>query len=221
MPPQQAVRTDDEDVHDKEETGGMECRLLMVAIHVPETTMNIQPKQLHTALATHASGAMKRAMVSGGLAGLFSLVTLAVRGRQELKSAAAPLNAPSHWVHGQEALAQNRPTLRHTVPGVLIHQASGVFWGLLFDQVWQRVVRRAPREATTSLPVVALGAASLTAVAALVDLKMVPDRLTPGFQKRLSSKGTAMVYVSFAVGLAAGAALLMRHRDQGQGQGQG
>jgi hypothetical protein len=53
-------------------------------------------------------------------------------------------------------------------------------------------------------------AAAVSALAAVVDLKLVPHRLTPGFQERLSSKSLALVYGSFAAGLFAGMIALRR-----------
>lgn len=169
---------------------------------------------LAASLRQHAAGSFKRAAVSGGLAGLFSLLTLVWRGRRELGRPAAPLNAPGQWVYGEEALRADRADVKHTLPGVVIHQASAVFWGLLFDQLWQRARGHTRQGDAQHLPALAAGAVGLTAVAAVVDLKTVPDRLTPGFEKRLSSRGVFMVYASFAVGLAAGALLLERRQGR-------
>ena len=56
-----------------------------------------------------------------------------------------------------------------------------------------------------------LRGSQLTAVAAWVDLRLVPHRLTPGFQRRLSSRSLLMVYTLFGMGLAAGSYLAKRH----------
>jgi hypothetical protein len=170
---------------------------------------------LNRLLRSHAADAFKRALVSGGFAGLLSLVTLVVRSRQELGKPAAAVNAPSQWVHGDEALSADSLDARHTLTGTLIHQASAVFWGLLFEQLRQRFFSQKGQGAA-HLPALAAGAAGLTAVAAVVDLKCVPSRLTPGFDKRLSNTSLVMVYASFAVGLAAGAAVLSRRSSQGR-----
>ena len=54
-------------------------------------------------------------------------------------------------------------------------------------------------------------AVAVSAVAAVVDLACVPDRLTPGFERRLSERSLVMVYTAFAAGLAlAGLAALRR-----------
>lgn len=160
---------------------------------------------LRGALAQAALSSVKRAAVSGTLAGLLSMGVMAQRGRSETGSAVAPINAPSHWVYGDQALAQDDASLRYTLPGALIHQASGVFWGLLFDQLLRGGSGR-------NIKRVALAAAGTTAVAALVDLKLVPQRLTPGFERRLSSRSVFLTYGAFAVGLALGGLLLRGRR---------
>lgn len=163
------------------------------------------PTSVRAAFAQAALASAKRAAVTGTLAGLLSMGVMAQRGRRETGSAIAPINAPSHWVYGEPALRQDAASLRYTVPGALIHQASGVFWGLLFDQLLRGGSGR-------TLKRIALGAAGTTAVAALVDLKLVPQRLTPGFERRLSTRSVFMTYGAFAVGLALGGWLLRGRR---------
>lgn len=160
---------------------------------------------LRGALAQAVLSSVKRAAVSGTLAGLLSMGVMARRGRQETGSAVAPINAPSHWVYGDKALVQDDASLRYTLPGALIHQASGVFWGLLFDQLLRGGAGR-------NIKRVALAAAGTTAIAAAVDLKLVPQRLTPGFERRLSSRSVFLTYGAFAVGLALGGLLLRGRR---------
>jgi len=47
-------------------------------------------------------------------------------------------------------------------------------------------------------------------VAALVDLRLVPERLTPGFERRLSRRSLAWTYVGFGAGLALAGLLAQR-----------
>jgi hypothetical protein len=49
-----------------------------------------------------------------------------------------------------------------------------------------------------------LDAAAVTAVAAVVDFKVVPERLTPGFEKRLTPFSVTIAYGALAVGMALG-----------------
>jgi hypothetical protein len=137
-------------------------------------------------------------MVAGTVAGLTSLAALAVRGRVEGRSPWGPVNAPSHWVWGNRALRQDGPRPRYTVTGLLVHQLAAGFWGVLHEKFLG--IRGKPKPPGSLLR----DAAATTAVAAVVDLALVPHRLTPGFQDRLSPRGLVAVYSLFALGLALG-----------------
>lgn len=143
--------------------------------------------------------------LSATAASLLSMAVLLWFGRRE-STPAAPLNAVSHWVHGDSALRRDRPSVRHTGLGVLIHSASSVFWAVAYEVAVLRRRRRVP------LGELAVGAAATTAVAALVDLKLVPERLTPGFEHRLSRTGLVATYAAFGAGLLLAAAALRGRR---------
>jgi len=142
-------------------------------------------------------------LLAGGLAAaLLSGLVLAWRGRAETGSAAAPINAPSQWLHGREALRQDEPSWRYTAIGALVHAASSMLWAGLYD-----LLRKRREQHGHGSPAGALAdAAAVTAVAAVVDFKLVPDRLSPGFQHRLSRPAVVLTYASFAAGL------LLAHR---------
>ena len=137
-------------------------------------------------------------LVAGGLAAaLLSGLALAWRGRTEAGSAAAPINAPSQWLHGREALREDGVTWRHTALGALVHGASSMLWAGLYELLRERRERRGSTGTAAALA----DAAAVTAVAAVVDFKLVPDRLSPGFQHRLSRPAVVLAYASFAAGL--------------------
>ncbi len=148
-----------------------------------------------------------RVLICGLIAGSLSLAMMARRGQVDTGHVLLPLNAPSHWLHGNPALVQTAPSRRYTVWGVVIHQASSLMWATLFDQMLRQ--RRQP----PTLPALSATAAGVTAVAALVDLRLVPHRLTPGFQHHLSTRSLALVYATFGAGLLLGALLLPRSRS--------
>lgn len=143
-------------------------------------------------------GFASRVLLSGSLASVVSAAVLAWRGRSETGSAYSGVNAPAHWVWGDESLRRNDPSVKHTLVGATVHHASGLFWATFYE--WLQARRRRPTPAT-----MLVDAAALTAVAAVVDLKLTPKRLTPGFEHRLSRPSLAGVYVAFAAGLALGA----------------
>lgn len=142
--------------------------------------------------------ALREGMVSGGLASIASTVALAVAGRRENKRTAAPVNAISHWIWGNPALAKNAMTWRYTAAGYLVHHAASLFWATLHARVWAN----AQQERTPAAN--AISSTATAAVACLVDFRLTPHRLTPGFQHRLSRPAIALVYGCFALGLALG-----------------
>lgn len=151
--------------------------------------------------------AFKDAVIVGSFASLTSLAVLALRSRSENGSAWASVNAPSHWLWGQAALTQDRASLRYTATGFVIHHLSAGFWGVLHEKLLGEAGRR------QSAPTLLRNAALTSAVAAVVDFALVPQRLSPGFQRRLSSPSLTLVYTLFAVGLAAGSYLTGRRNS--------
>ena len=143
-----------------------------------------------------------RTLISGSCAAVASALALAALGKRELGSAATPVNGPSQWVWGRQAPYEDGFSVRHTVVGYAIHHAASFVWAALFEAMR---LRARPGLASTIKV-----AATTTAIGSLVDLQLTPDRLTPGFQKRLSRAALAGVYAAFAAGLAAGAVLHSR-----------
>lgn len=149
--------------------------------------------------------ALRAAIVSGTLASACSTLVLAWRGRRDTGSTAASLNAPSHWLWPR-ALREDRASLRYTLTGVLVHHAAAIFWACLYERLAPQGRARTPAAALRD-------AATITAVAAVVDLQLVPERLTPGFERRLERDSLRWVYVAFAGGLAMAGLLAARRAD--------
>ena len=144
---------------------------------------------------------MRDGALAGSLASLLSAAALVVCGQRREREPAAPVNAISHWVWGDAALEKDRPTLRHTALGYLIHHGASLFWSTLHTRAWGP-------PGTHVLP----KAAATAATAAFVDYNLTPRRFTPGFEHRLTKPQLAAVYVCFALGLAIGDAWLTRSR---------
>ncbi|WP_332675236.1 hypothetical protein [Aromatoleum sp.] len=154
---------------------------------------------------THWLQTLRRAALSGTTASTLSLAALTVCGVRDCRSAFAPVNAVSHWIWARRALRQADGSLRYTLPGYAIHHAASVFWALFYEEgvAWLRPVRVAQH--------VGAGAA-VAAIACFVDLRMTPERLTPGFERRLSNRSLAWVYLAFGAGLALPAVLKATRR---------
>jgi hypothetical protein len=132
-----------------------------------------------------------------------SAAMLLWRGRRDAGSAAAPINAVAHWLWPRAALRQDGVSARFTATGLGVHFAAALLWCGLYERL-----RARPGAAT---PAHAVGdAVAVAAVAAVVDLACVPDRLTPGFEKRLSARSLVLVYAGFAAGLSLGGLAALR-----------
>jgi hypothetical protein len=138
----------------------------------------------------------RAALVSGSVASVVSTAMAALCGRQETGSAVAPTNATSHWVWGDRAARQDAPSVRYTALGYLIHHAAAVFWATFFERWFGRARERGDVRATVG------GAVLVAALACVVDYRFTPQRLTPGYEKRLSRLSLLAVYTAFAAGLA-------------------
>ena len=150
--------------------------------------------------------ALREGLVSGTVAAVLSATYMAWRGQQR-GTPAAPINAVSHWLFGDESLERDEPSVRHTLTGFAVHHGAAIFWGVLHARFWG-----ARPEAKRPLPALAGGLAA-SAVACFVDYQLTPRRLQPGYENRLSHRELTGVYAWFGVGLAAGS-LLMRRSQQ-------
>ena len=148
---------------------------------------------------------LTQGLLAGSLASAFSTAVLALTGRREAGSAAAPLNAVSHWYWGDEAFGRQEADLGHTAVGYLTHHSAAIFWATVYAALASQ------KPASRTLPGVLLGAAATSATAYLTDFKFTPHRFTPGYEHRLSTEALLAVHAALAVGLAAGALALRDH----------
>jgi hypothetical protein len=142
------------------------------------------------------------ALASGGAASIASTVALLAYGEHECGDMAAPLNGPSQWVWGRHAPYRDGFSWRYTFVGFLVHHLASTFWAAIYAAM--RGPRAPPARSVAT-------AATVAAVAYVVDYRLTPQRLTPGFEHRISRRALAAVYVLFAAGLAAGALVRARH----------
>jgi hypothetical protein len=148
--------------------------------------------------------ALQRGLVSGATSSLLSTAALAILGKTEAGTAYGPTNAISHWIWGDRAARQDQATMRHTLPGYLIHHASATFWAVLFERFCSPLLDRKHTPTTLGM------ATAASAVACFTDYQLTPRRLHPGYEQRLSRPSLTLVYGTFGIGLAVGAMLCRR-----------
>lgn len=161
-----------------------------------------------------AGATLRRALVSGSVAGLVSTVALWRRGRRDTGDPVTPLNGPSQWLLGKHASYQDGFRLPHTLLGLGIHHAMSIFWALPFEHFG------GGRHPARPLAAAIVPASVTAATACFVDFRLTPERFTPGFERRLSRASLAVVYGAFALGLVLGRVLnegLAASRDRRPG----
>jgi hypothetical protein len=156
-------------------------------------------------------GILERAVISGTVSGLATAGIASFAGKHENGSYAAPLNATSHIIWGEEAAYHDRPSLKYTLTGFLLNHASTIFWASFYEKLFgshgtRQYMRRLPFTASpepVSLVKPLCGGAAVAAAAYVIDYHLIPKRFTPGFEKRVSGKSLTAIFAALAVGLAA------------------
>ncbi len=141
-------------------------------------------------------GVVRAAAASGSVASVVSSLALARLARADGRAALRPVNATSHWLHGDAAGRFEGADLAHTAVGYATHHAATLFWAVIFE-AWLG------RRRLSALPMLER-AMAMSAVAAVVDYGATPRRFTPGWELVLRPRDMAAAYVAMALGLAAG-----------------
>lgn len=109
-------------------------------------------------------------------------------------SAWAPLNAVSHIVWGDEAARHTEASAAYTATGAALNGGAMLMWATAHTALR----RRLPPGPAASI----IAGATVAAAAYVTDYYLVPKRLTPGFEKRLSGRSMFWIYAALAAGLA-------------------
>lgn len=148
------------------------------------------------------------ALITGSVASVVTALALGLLARAEGRSGVQPLNATSHWLHGDDAARVQKADVAHTGVGCATHHASAMFWAAQLE-AW---LQASPPQSPTAL----VGrAAAVSALAAVVDYAIAPKRLTPGWEHVLSKPSMVGAFASLALGLAAGATVSRSLRSTG------
>lgn len=104
---------------------------------------------------------------------------------------APALNATSHIVWGERAFDVDDADLKHTLVGALLNAAAMLAWSTVYELLPEQ---RAPRASIAK-------AAGVTIASYVTDYYLIPKRLTPGFEERISPRALGAVYVALGLGL--------------------
>jgi len=150
----------------------------------------------------NAESYTRNAWATAGLTTAATTIAALVISKLETGSAAAGLNATSHIVWGDEAARVDGFEPKYTVVGGLLNAGAMLAWSVLHAALPR------PRGAITAVS----QGLFMSGVAYLTDYRVVPARLTPGFEKRFSPRGMAWMYG--VLGAAFGVAGLVASRGR-------
>ncbi len=143
------------------------------------------------------SQTLRRAVPIAALTSLTTSLTAALCGWRENGNAVAPLNAISHIVWGEEAAQQEKASVRYTATGLMLNTSAMFGWALIFAKLFSA---RKRNRTVSSLG----GGVFVSLLAYVIDYHVVPKRLTPGVEDRLSSRSLLTLYIVLALSLAIG-----------------
>ena len=135
-------------------------------------------------------------LVAGAAASAATTLTVGLAGIAEQGSPWPALNSISKMVRGNHAPWRNEVSWKFTGTGALLNTAAVFSWATIY------AVLRGPRTRTDYAKAVTAGVAT-SALAYVIDYHIVPERFTPGFEKRLPDRSLGLIYAALALGLAA------------------
>jgi hypothetical protein len=139
--------------------------------------------------------ALRSAAVSGALTAGTTSAYVAAAGARDTGSAVAPINATSHIAWGESAGDFERVDARHTLLGAALNLGACVFWASLYEKLFGRAAERG--DVGTAL----LGGGLVAAAAYVTDYHVVPKRLTPGWEARITQPSLFAAYAVLALSL--------------------
>lgn len=139
--------------------------------------------------------AIHDAPLSGSVACFATAATAAACGSAESRRPIAPINANSQVVRGQAAGHPLDAELKHTASALTINEGASIFWATLYE----RFFGSAADEGDVARAFV--GGGAIAALAYVTDYHVVPTRLTPGWESRLSGKSLMLVYAAMGLSL--------------------
>jgi hypothetical protein len=137
-------------------------------------------------------GGLASALVTGAASIAATSVVIAAWGQAKQGSPWAPFNVIAHMVLGEKATARASFSARETLMGLGLHASALATWALIYE--------RSPA-GKLILPQ-SLGTGALAAVLIyLLDYHVFPERLRPGFEKRLGPASIPATYAALALAL--------------------
>jgi hypothetical protein len=119
-------------------------------------------------------------------------VALLVASANENDGCWGAINSVSHIVDGDDVNYSDNFSRRDSLIGLGINAVAMLTWAMIYDAVFGSI--RFPKSLGT--------AAVVTAAAYAIDYHVVPDRYSPGIEKKISRNAIYAVYVVLALTLS-------------------
>lgn len=145
---------------------------------------------------------LRSGIITGAAATAATTAAIAAFGQAKEGSAWTPFNAISHMLFGDKAAEVDGFAPKETLSGLGLNAGAVATWGVLYESLTRNVTFPAS---------LATGAAASALIWAF-DYKVVPERLRPGFEKRLGPESVAVAYVLLA--LAFGLSPLWKQQEE-------
>ena len=152
------------------------------------------------------TGALRDAAMSGAVAAAATALYASRAGARDSGSAIAPINATSHIAWGEGATQVEKVDGKHTVPGLLLHVGACILWATVYERYFGRAAERG------SVGKALVGGGAIATAAYVTDYHVVPQRLTPGWESRVSGRSLATIYAVLAFALPLRGLLRRRRR---------
>lgn len=138
---------------------------------------------------------LSRSLRASAPATAATTAAVALCGERDDANPIAPINAISHILWGDKAARQEDASIQYTLAGVALNSAAVLSWAAVYELTFGQLARKGNFAAAV------LGGASVAGLAYVTDYYIVPKRLTPGFEKRLSPRSMFAVYATLAATL--------------------
>ena len=139
------------------------------------------------------SESIKDAVLSGTIVSASTAATAAACGARDSGSAIAAVNGVSHILWGSDAANVRAADLKHTVPALLLNTGATIFWAAIYERIFGHAADRG------HISKALLGGGAVATLAYVTDYHVVPKRLTPGWEERVSNRSLGIIYVVLAL----------------------
>ena len=128
-------------------------------------------------------------LLTGTIGAVATAAVIALHGQRQTRSPWTPFNATAHMIYGNASVEKEGFQVPETPLGLGIHALSLGGWGVLYEAF----------AANQKLPASCTAATVATGLIYLLDYHILPERLRPGFEKRLGNAAVRDAYLALAM----------------------